>query len=190
MVKFQGLGGEIGIAKGQVRTILKDGQSDASDFVVPGTGDLPGPAGAEPSPASPSAESGEDAKPRAAAPSDISLENTSVKELRDYQSRIQALTQEIDSLRRRYLLAARGYEADGKAPDSNEVLKAWTAELTSKIKDSVKQPAASYTPQERELSELRQQIESLENRKSQLLQEMNQRGLEANRISEGPDQAR
>ncbi|MGH7835887.1 MAG: hypothetical protein ACREQK_19745 [Candidatus Binatia bacterium] len=190
MVKFQGLGGEIGIAKEQVRTILKDGESDSSDFVVPRTGDLPGTDGQKLAPASSAMERIGEKGRSAGAPPDIPLEDAWAKEARDYQGQLRTVTQEIESLKGRYLLAARGYAPDGKPPDSNEAIKAWTVEFSSKIKDSVKQPAAGYTPQEKELSDLREQIQSLEKRREQLLQEMNQRGLDANAVSGGPGQGR
>jgi hypothetical protein len=188
MVKFQGLGGEIGIARDQIRTILKDGESDSSDFVVPKAGDPRETAGTEPSPAASATERTGDNRPRAGAPQDIALEDAWAKEARDRQSQIQAVTQEIESLKRRYLLAARGYGPDGKPPDSDGVIKAWTVELSSKIKDSIKQPEAGYTPEEKELRDLREQIQSLEKRREQLLQEMSQRGPDPN--AGGPDQAR
>jgi hypothetical protein len=184
MVKFQGLGGEIGIAKDQVRTILKDGEADSADFIVPKRDDLAEAAGAERPPVSPAPEK------TGAGPQDIPPADRSAQEARDYQIQLRALTEEIESLKRRYVLAARGYGSEGQAPDSNEVLKAWTLEFSSRLKDSVKQPAAGYTAKEKELSDLREQIQSLEKKRERLLQEMNYRGLDGNAGSGGSNQAR
>jgi hypothetical protein len=175
MIKFQGLGGEIGIAKDQVQTILKGGEKDSGALFVPKAGDLPGGATKDelatvPVRSEKGREKGEKPEP--------SLEDYRVKEGLEYQSKLRKMTNDLNALQTRYLSAKAGYGPDGTAPSAGQAMEAWTAELTSKLKDGDKRPLSEYNPKEREFSELRNRIELLQKQKNELLQEMKFRGLD------------
>jgi hypothetical protein len=208
MVKFHGLGGEIGIGKDQIQTILKAGEQEERGMVLPSqervaTGD----GGASPG------EVKDESKEKVLTP-----EEQRAKEEREYQTRVKEITDRLKSARDRYSLTTRG--SAGPEPtllNSEEQIRARADDLNSRLRDaqhnpagpadaggiqlstpspftgapptttelrpgpvvpSVAPPPQAYTPREKELSELRGQMNQLEKEREKLIQEMKQKGLE------------
>ena len=185
MIKIRGLGGEFGIAKDQVETILKAGQTerqglnittlDASSSQVSSPAQKPSPA-ASPATQKPS-------KAGASSTPEIS------DEAREYQKRLAEVTQKLATAKQEYINATQG---GGTASNvSKEGMLAWAMDLASRIHDSQKVPgggglsdtpptppyAPKYTPTERELSDLRIRIDTLERERDSLIDEMKSKNI-------------
>jgi len=182
MIKFAGLGGEIGIPKDQVKAILKPGQTDRPGLSLPAMESAsrqapshpPKPSSAEPPGASP-------------APPEEYLPDA--EEVKSYQKRLAELTRALEEAREKYFNATQG---GGTASNlSKEGIRAWAADFASRIHDSQKVPggggpastpptppyAPNYTPREKELSELRNQIDALQKERAALLEEMERKNI-------------
>jgi hypothetical protein len=186
MIKFSGLGGEIGLPKDQIQTILKPGQADRrglniSDLETPSHQ----PAAA---PQKPPSSSARDASPR--TPDSVEPKSSATAdEAKEYQKRLAEVTQKLETANREYFDASQG---GGTASNvSKEGLRSWAMDLASRIHDSQKIPggggesstpptppyAPVYTAKEKELSDLRAQIDRLQKERDALLQEMKSRNI-------------
>lgn len=172
IIKLYGLGGEIGIAKDQVQSILKSEGREAGEMVLGADekgGISSGPAGE----AEEKREGPPESREKALTP-----EEERAKEEKEYQKRLREITEQIRTARERYSLVTQGTgnpEA-GLTPEGG--IQGWLTDLGSRIKESQKSPVSEYTPQEKELRELRNQIEQLEKERESLLGEMKQKGFE------------
>jgi hypothetical protein len=206
MVKFRALGGEVGIARDQVREIVKGGQASPG-FVVP--------PGGEPRPAPPPAARETAEEPGAREPA---REERRAREEAEYRKRVQEVTEKLKQAQERYLGATRG--KGGGEPmvlETEEQIRARSEDLVSRLRDvqhhpagppdaggarllvpspfsgvpaavelapgapepRVDSPAPSYSPRQRELSELRAEIARLERERERLIAEMKQKKLDA-----------
>lgn len=142
MIKFPGLGGEIGITKDQIKSILKDGESEGRGMDLPRvqrSPPSPGPVGE--AKAEEKKESPEEAKEKLLTPEE-KLAEERAKEEKEYQKRVGEITGKIKALRDRYALATRG--STGPEPtllNSKEAIKARTADLISRLRDAQYNPA-------------------------------------------------
>jgi hypothetical protein len=185
MIKFGGLGGEIGLPKDQIKTILKAGQANQPGLNISELETSPSPAKA-PSQKPPP---GRDAAPRVPA-----LEQTraDADEAKEYQKRLAELNQKLDKTNREYFEATQG---GGTASNtSKEGLVSWAMDLASRIHDSQKVPggggdsstpptppyAPVYTAKEKQLSELRSKIDGLQKERDALIQEMKGKNIPVN----------
>jgi hypothetical protein len=177
MIKFNGAGGEIGIARDQVQSILRVGQPEGRGLDLR---DVPAGDAAEPSEEGQkqSARSAEETRKSAVEPREIFPEAERAKEEGEYQAKLINITSELDTLKNRYLLATRGGDSEADTAPQ-KAMEAWAAELSSKIKDSVNRPLSEYSPKEREFSELRDQIDQLQKEREKVVQQMNERGFES-----------
>jgi hypothetical protein len=185
MIKFQGLGGEIAIPKDQIQSILKAGQTDRpglsmSELEAPPR--QPATTVQKPSPAP--------ARDVARPPSPTETQPTpEVDEARDYQARLAEVTQKLEAAKEKYFTATQG---GGTASNvTKEGLRSWTMDLASRIHDSQKVPggggpgstpptppyAPRYTGTEKELSDLRLEIDRLQNERDSLIQEMKSKNI-------------
>lgn len=185
MIKFNGLGGEIGLPKEQIQSILKPGQSNRPGVSIsdleasprqPATAPPKAPAPASPNAASRPQSAGE-TKP---GPSD---------EIKEYQKRLAEVTQKLETANREYFDATQGGGTGSNV--SKEGMRGWAMDLASRIHDSQKVPggggdsstppmppyAPVYTAKEKELSDLRAQIDRLQKERDTLLQEMKSRNI-------------
>lgn len=187
-VKIQGLGGELGIPKEQIQSISKAGQNDRPGLNL---NSLENASRSAPVAAKPSA--GTPAK----RPNDVSADsidaNASVntEEEKEYRRKLAEVTQKLESARKRYFDATQGGSTPANV--SKEGLRAWTMDLASRIHDSQKIPggggapgtppakpyAPQYTPLEKQLSDLRIEIDRLEKERNDLIQEMKSKNIEA-----------
>lgn len=147
MIKFHGLGGEIGIGKDQVQTILKGGESEGRAFGVSRAQSVeaepterapeqiqptPATTGREPTVAE-KAGAPPTAEPRTEA--DLLAEERA-KEEKEYQQKVKEMTEKLKASRARYAIATRG--SSGPEPSvvfTDEQIKARTDELTSRVRD-------------------------------------------------------
>ena len=185
MIKFNGLGGEIGLPKDQVQAILKPGQSSRPGVRI---SDLepssPQPATVPqktPAPSAPNAAT----RPQSAD----ETKGAPTEEIKEYQKRLAEVTQKLETANREFFDATQGGGTGSNV--SKEGMLSWAMDLASRIHDSQRIPggggdtnspptppyAPVYTPKERELSDLRAQIDRLQKERDTLLQEMQSRNI-------------
>ena len=115
------------------------------------------------------------------------------KEEKKYQTRVRETTGRIKALMDRYSLATRGKTGpDPTVLKTPEAISSRTADLKSRLKDSqynsirlrsrrairrVNPPLSPYSQKEKELSDLRKQINQLHNERALLIQEMRQKNF-------------
>ena len=192
MIKFVGLGGEIGIPKDQVQAILKPGQTDRpraglniSEMEASSRQSAPAPQ--KPTPSS---------TPDLARPS--SSEETKPvadpEEVKEYQQRLAEVSEKLETAKQKYFDATQG---GGMASNvSKEGMRSWAMDFASRIHDSQKVPggggpsstppahpyAPNYTAKEKELSDLRIQIDGLEKERAALIAEMKNKNIPTGRF--------
>lgn len=185
MIKFSGLGGEIGLPKDQIRTILKPGQTDRPGLTL---SDLEKPSSQPPAVSQKTSPSAQDPAPRPPS-SEERAPSTSVDEAKEYQKRLAQLTQDLEKANRDYFDATQGGGTGSNV--SNEGMRSWAMDLASRIHDSQKKPggggesstpptppyAPVYTAKEKQLSDLRMEIDRLQKERDALLQEMKSKNI-------------
>ncbi len=185
MIKFHGLGGEIGIAKEQIQAILKPGESERQGLNVQSLG-APSPESLQPT--QPPAEKRLE-EPKEALSPEQRLAEERAKEEKEYQKRLREVTEKLDNARQRYYEATQGGGSGSNV--SKEGFKSWAQDLASRIHDSQKAagaksganpPFPNYTAKETELSQLRSEIDSLQTERDLLIQEMKHKNIP----TEGP----
>jgi hypothetical protein len=138
MIKFPAFGGEIGIAKEQIQTILKGSADSGQATVIPGT---------ESSRAAPAREgarkpvAGVPEAGKAAEEERLTPEEQQAKEEKEYQEKVRQITQKLNATRERYSLLTRGKR--GSEPgllETEEAMKARTEDLTSRLRDVQNRP--------------------------------------------------
>ena len=227
MIKFPGLGGEIGIGRDQVQSILKAGERETQGMSLSGT-ERPqgGPAtlGQEGKPEAGKGPAGQavgggkeaGAGQKALSPEE-KLAQERAKEEKDYQDKVKQITEQIKSARDRFALSTRG--SSGPEPtllNSEEAIRARTDDLISRLRDAqhnpsgpsdaggiklstpsnfsgaaptitelrpgeiiprVDVPLPGYTGKEKELSDMRNQLNQLTNDRERLIQQMKQKNF-------------
>jgi hypothetical protein len=185
-IKIHGLGGEFGIPKDQIQTILKGGQTEQRGLSI---SDLDASNRQTQAPAQePSAPPARDGKDAPAPNEEKSA--VDANEVQEYQRRLAEVTEKLETAKRQYLNATQG---GGTASNvSNAGFSGWTADLGSRIRDSQNVPGGGgpadtplmegfekpvYTPKEKELSDLRRQIDSLQKERDGLIQEMKSKNI-------------
>ena len=185
-IKVHGLGGEFGIPKDQIQTILKADQSEQRGLSI---SDLEASSRQTQAPAQkPSVPPARDAKDALVPSEKKSL--VEANEEQEYQKRLAEVTQKLETAKREYLNATQGGGTSSNV--SKEGFGGWVADLGSRIRDSQNVPggggpastppmqgyeAPVYTPKEKELSNLRSQIDSLQKERDSLIQEMKSKNI-------------
>jgi len=185
-IKIHGLGGEFGIPKDQIQTILKADQSEQRGLSI---SDLEASSRQTQAPAQkPSVPPARDAKDALVPSEKKSL--VEANEEQEYQKRLAEVTQKLETAKREYLNATQGGGTSSNV--SKEGFGGWVADLGSRIRDSQNVPggggpastppmqgyeAPVYTPKEKELSNLRSQIDSLQKERDSLIQEMKSKNM-------------
>ncbi len=185
-IKIQGLGGEFGIPKDQIQAILKAEQTEQrglsiSDLEVSAR---PGSTPAQKPAPTPSRDAAQPSTPGETKPA------VNNEEEKQYQKRLAEVTQKLDAAKQEYLNATQGGGSSSNV--SKEGFQGWIADFGSRIRDSQKMPggggpagtppmqgyeAPVYTPKEKELSDLRSQIDSLQKERDSLIQEMKSKNI-------------
>ncbi|HET8564564.1 MAG TPA: hypothetical protein VFM35_11885 [Candidatus Binatia bacterium] len=184
MIKIQGLGGEFGIPKDQIQTILKAGQSQQPGLRISDLEASARPSSAPPQEPAPTSSrdvaqpSGQETKPA-----------VNDEEEKEYQKRLAEVTQKLEAAQKEYFDATQGGGASTNV--TKEGIQAWTADLGSRIRDSQKVPggggpsdtppmppyAPTYTPREKKISDLRAQVDTLQKERDSLIQEMKSKNI-------------
>jgi len=184
MIKFVGLGGEIGIPKDQIQAILKPGQTDRSGLSIPEM-----EASSRPSATAPQKPA---SSPRDVAPppsSAAAKPSVDAEEEKEYQLRLAEVTQKLEAAKEKYFNATQGGGTSSNL--SKDGIRAWTMDFASRIHDSQKTAgggglgstpptppyAPNYTAKEKELSDLRIQIDGLQKERDNLIQEMKSKNI-------------
>ena len=186
-VKIQGLGGELGIPKEQIQSISKSGQTDRPGLNISNldNSSRSAPATAKPAASAPAS------KPSELSGSTDGDSGVNADEEKEYRRRLAEVSQKLESARKRYVEMTQGGSTGSNV--SREGMRAWTMDLASRIHDSQKVPgggppagtppmqpyAPKYTPWEKELSDLRIEIDRLEKERNDLIQEMKSKNIEA-----------
>ena len=232
MIKFYGLGGEIGIAKDQIQSILKAGEMEGRGMVLPGSeGSAVGfreTRQEEKKVASPPREGGdkiEGKKQVSTEPKESVLTPEErlaaerAKEEKEYQRRVKELTEQMKATMDRYSLATRGSSGpEPTTPVTPEEMRTRADDLISRLRDSqhnpvgpsetggvkltdvpspftgappttmelrppqvaprVDAPLPDYSAKQKELSNLRNQINQLQRERERLIQEMRQKNFD------------
>ncbi len=176
-IKVPALGGELGIPKEQIETISKVAQPTGQELNI---SDL-------------ATSNREALSVQKTAPIDSSKSENGTggddattaangQETKEYQKRLAEVSQKLDMAKEEYYKATQG---GGTASNvSKEGLKAWAMDLASRIHDSQKTPgggspphAPKYTAKEKELSNLRIQIDGLQKERDKLIDEMQNKNI-------------
>ncbi len=194
MIKVRGMGGEFGIAKDQIESIINSGADEERGLVVPNSNRIPSTvtsrqASKRTPPRNPGKVSeGEVQKKRAEAPLAKGAEEAT------YLRKIKEKTDRLKRLTDRYSVATRG--SSGPQPGllkGQEAIRGRTADLQSRLKDAqrsraatgaarggtprVNVPPPAYSAKEKELSELRKQIVQTEKERDALIQKLQQKNF-------------
>jgi len=192
MIKVRGMGGEFGIAKDQIESIINPGADEEKGMVVPdfnriqptvtsrqaSKGTLPRNSG--------KVSEGEVQNKRVEAPPAEWIEEA------EYLGRIKEKTDQLKRLTDRYSVATRG--SSGPNPgilQGQEAIRGRTADLQSRLKDAQRRRAAgasggiprvnvpppAYSAKEKELSELRKQIIQTQKERDALIQKLQQKNV-------------
>ncbi len=140
MIRAYGLGGEIGIGKDQIQSIVKGGESEEPGMISPRVEGAPsrpaGKAGIEEK-----RERPVEPRERVSSPEEQSREQRAQEE-KAYQDKLKEITAQIKALRDQYALATRG--KTGPEPSllqGEEAIKARTDDLMSRLRDVQHNPA-------------------------------------------------
>lgn len=198
MIKFPGMGGEIGISKDQVQSILKAGEPESRGMSIIGLEKAPTPPAA-PSPEEkkeagrvPAGEQAAEGKEKVLSPEER-LREERARDEKEYQNKVKQLTEQIKSLSDRFSLATRG--SSGPEPtllQTEEAIRARSDDLTTRLRDAglvpelrpgetaprVEVPLPGYTGREKDLSDLRNQINQLQRDRQSLIEQMKQKNLD------------
>ena len=160
MIKFQGLGGEIGISREQVQSIVKAGEREGQGMVLPG--------GIERAPAEAVRESQEEKKALGKGPEaepkagetverpaqakekvltpEEKLAEERAKEEKEYQKRVKEITEQLKAARDRYLLTTRGTSGpEPTVPLTEQEMRTRADDLISRLRDvQQRQTGATY----------------------------------------------
>jgi hypothetical protein len=186
MVKLFGLGGELGIPKDQIVSISKAGQSDR-----PGVSMIELEA------------SGRESRVQKSLPPAAAVEKSAIsdeakvtsapEEEKEYQRKLAEVTKKLEEAKEKYFKATQG--GGTSANVSREGISAWTMDLASRIHDSQRVAGGggpsstpptppyrpNYTPKEKELSDLRAEIDDLQKQRDELIQEMKSKNIPTGR---------
>jgi len=202
MIKFPGLGGEIGIGREQVQSILKAGESESRGMSVLGT-ERAAPRGVptgqetKPEPGKvPAGQAKAEAKDAGAGQTQdkvLSPEEEKAKEEKEFQSKVKQLTEQIKAARDRFATSTRG--SSGPEPtllNTEEAIRARTDDLTTRLRDAglvpglrpgattpgVEVPLPGYSGTQKELSDLRNQVNQLSKEREGLIEQMKQKNFD------------
>jgi hypothetical protein len=151
-IKFYGIGGEIGIGKDQVQSILKAGEGEGRGLSLSGPASSQGEASEgsqeERKPAAQSQRGearSEAAGPPAtgdeSAPPELTPADQAAKEEQEYQRRMREVTDQIKSTMERYNAAAKGSSTVPEALlGSEDAIRRRTDDLNARLRDQQHNP--------------------------------------------------
>ena len=183
-IKVPAFGGELGIPKEQIETILNAEPTAGQGLRISdlATSKPESPTVQKPT-RIPSPENKNATVPKA------TTSPANAEEAKEYQKRLSEVNKKLELAKQQYYVATQG---GGSASNvSKDGLKAWAMDLASRIHDSQKRPggggaqssppsqpyAPNYTAKEKELSNLRIQIDGLQKERDELIDEMNSKNI-------------
>lgn len=198
VIKFPGLGGEIGIGREQVQSILKAGEPESRGMSVLGTerpSAGPAKAGQEETGQAPAGQAKGEGKEAGAGQTQekvLTPEEEKAKEEKEFQNKVKQLTEQIKAARDRFALSTRG--SSGPEPtllNTEEAIRARTDDLTTRLRDAglvpglrpgattpgVEVPLPGYSGTQKELSDLRNQLDQLSKERERLIEQMKQKNF-------------
>ena len=192
MIKVRGMGGEFGIAKDQIESIINPGADEERGMVVPESNRI--------QPTVTSRQASKDTSPRNTGKvSAGEVQNkraeappAKLTEEAEYLGRIKEKNDQLKRLTDRYSVATRG--SSGPQPgllEGQEAIRGRTTDLMSRLKDAQRSRAAGasggiprvnvppppYSAKEKELSELRKQMVQTEKERDALIQKIQQKNF-------------
>jgi hypothetical protein len=206
MIKFLGLGGEIGIPKDQIESIGQTDAAKSGGFNLRTTESSSPPAAERPS----SPQSG---RPQPALGKPPTAEEEKAKEEQEYQKKVKDITDRLRVVRDRYSQIIRGTTAPEPSWLFNEEqIRALHDDVISRFKDAQRNPSdpapvrllvpspfssqpptvevlpagqvppvygtpEPYTERQKELSDLREQANRLDKEREKLINEMKEKNL-------------
>ena len=156
-VYVRGLGGEMGIPKDQIQAIVESHEGDRTELNIPDLGRKP------------PSESTSRPSPSKETPGDVD-KAPGLDAAAEDQKKLIEINKKLDAAQARYLAASQGGGPASSA--TKEGYRAWTADLMSRLKARRGAPDSAYEPQERELRDLRLEIDKLQKERDELLLEM------------------
>lgn len=237
MIKFYGAGGEIGIPRDQIQSILRATEGEGRGFDIRGAPQIDAPVSGREGQKPASAVTEEPGKGVAPGKKDAEeAVDPKVQEEKEYQKKVQEITERIKATRERYSLSSGGSGGSSASLlDSDEARNARTDDLTSRLRDtqhnpegpsdagtikmespspftgqptlkteirpgqvynpggigiqtvppsptSVNPPPPGYTEKQRDLSDLRNQINELDRERKRLIEEMKQKNFDTGNL--------
>ena len=192
MIKVRGMGGEFGIAKDQIESIIDPGADEDKGMVVPESNRIqPTVTRRETNENTPPTGSNEALQGEVAKKKLESLPAEGAKEAA-YLKKIEEKTEQLNRLTNRYSTATRGSSGSHSGILEGEAaIKGRTADLQSRLKDAQRSRAAAgsggtprvnvappeYSAKEKELSQLRKQILQAQKERDALIQEMQKKNF-------------
>jgi len=206
MIKFYGLGGEIGIGKDQIQSIQPIGAGEDRGLT------LPGPEAVPPTAQQPKAPEERMARPEVEE-RPLSPEDERAREENEYQQKLSEVTLKLKEAQDRYSQSIRGTtSADATQLVTEEQIRARQEDAVSRFKDAQKNPSEPapvnvlrpspfsglpptietypagqtspslgtpqpYTDRQKELSDFRKQAIELELERERLIKEMQQKNF-------------
>jgi len=184
-IKIPVLGGEVGISKDQIQTILKAGETDQRGLSITDLGTSRRKADVSstvPSPAQPGEATEQ-------SPSEETKSAVNAEEKEEYQKRLAEVNAKLEAAQQAFLRATQG--GDGFSDVSKEGFRGLTSDIGSRIRDSQKVPggggppntppmppyAPTYTPGEKRVSDLRSLVDSLQKERDELVTEMKSKNI-------------
>ncbi len=213
-IKFYGLGGEIGIPRDQIQSIKESGEGEGRGMVFPGVGKTPprptgkeqevkkgaGPSPSEEAKVSEKSRRPTQAKEKSLTPEEILEEKKAQKEKeeKEYQKRVEGITNRIKALRNRYALATRGSSGPEPSVMNRKAGKARTAEQISRLRKfqqrnpagvvsgraipRVGVPPKPLTGKQRELGDMRKRLVQLTEERKKLIEEMKRKNFDTSSL--------
>ncbi len=192
MIKVRGMGGEFGIAKDQIESIIDTGANEEKGMVIPDSNRMqPTVTRRKASKNTPSRSSNEVSEGKVDEKK-VAVPPTEQAEEAAYLRRIKEKTEQLSRLTNRYSSATGGSSgAQSGILDSQAAIKGRTADLQSRLKDAQRSRAATgsggtprvnvappaYTAKEKELSQLRRQIVQAQKERDALIKEMQEKNF-------------
>jgi len=149
-IKIYGLGGEFGIPKSEVQSILKPGETESRGVLVPGSSSItpqetrqePGTVETEPQSPNANSEEGtsENSPEKILSPEEKQAEEKARQE-KEYQKKVGELTEKLKATQQRYSLSSGGSgSSDPSLLSDEEAIRARAADLNARLKDAQNNP--------------------------------------------------
>lgn len=203
MIKFHGLGGEIGVSKDQIQAIQKMGEAEPNGLTLSGS-----------EPASRPTSAAQEVTAPQPAERQLSPEEERAKEEKEYQQKLNEIDAQLKNAWDRYMLETRGTTSrDPTLLTSEEEIKKLNEDALARLRDAENNPVnpgvvdltvqspfstlgtttrvlrppvptspafgspPPFTERERELSDLRNQTIQLQQARQRLIEEMRQKNF-------------